>query len=604
MSSTTRKAFLYAGQAAALAVCVAAVASLVHNLVAGFVDASTEGLAAPDRMLPGAAGALAALAIWALLRWIAMRDGDFGREDGRAANWRRAYFCAVILAGSLMVIIGSVQLIRAMLALAGRILLIGLQQESTLYVATTPWRDSIASSLTLLIIGVPLAGVAWRQADRLAARAPETEYNAMSRVLPLRVGDLVATLATLASLAYLLHYMLAVLLGQPQGTLAEMWEKTLITPLAVLPVGLVCWLTLAGALTTGIARGGESPDAAAVRRLHFYLGAALGLCAFWLGATDLMRLILLAVARGANAALPPLPQAVARFSLGAALVLVGAPAWWGHWWPLQLRARQRGPEGNLERAFPLRRFYLYGVVVAAAIVVLLSMAMALFRFAGWRMGSNAGSNPTVALAEPLAAAVVAACWWITHAMLISDDNRLLAHDTASQEQVVAEEPVAAGQPRSYRREDLVALAAASGLAIPRAAPGPVLVIDGQDGALGAALLAALRTALPGAVLWQVGLNPAAHAAMSAALADRPPLAAPANAVANAAVILGPSDIAMPGGLGGEVGPDLAAAIAARSGPVLLLPPRNPQTRWVAAPDWPLERWIEHAVAEAAEIVAP
>ena len=616
MSSTTRKAFLYTGQAAALAACVVEAASLVHNLLAGFVGISSEGATtSPDRLLPGAAGALAALAIWAFLRWMTVRDGDFGREDGRAANWRRAYFCAAILAGSLMAIIGSVQLIRAMLALAGQILLTGLQQESTLYVVAAPLHDSanrvyfpgldsVASSLTSVIIGVPLAGVAWRQANRLAARAPEAEYNAMSRVLPLRVGDLVATFATLGSLAYVVHYALTVLLGQPQGALADLWEKTLITPLAVLPVGLVCWLSLAGALAIGTARGGESPDAAAVRRLHFYLGAALGLCAFWLGATELVRLILLALARGSNASLPPLTQAVARFSLGATLLLVGAPAWWGHWWPLQLRSRQRGPEGVAERTFPLRRLYLYGVVVAAAIVVLLSMAIALFRFAGWRMGNTPGGDPTVTLAEPLAAAVVAACWWIMHAALIGDDNRLLAHDRATQARVVAEEPATARNPRSYQREDLMALAAASGLAVTRAAPRPVVVIDGHDGALGASLLVALRAALPDAVLWPVGLNPAAHAAMLAALVDRPPLAAPADAVARAAVILGPSDIAMPGGLGGEVGPDLASAIAASSAPVLLLPPRNPQIRWVAAPDWPLERWIEHAVAEAADIVAP
>ena len=55
---------------------------------------------------------------------------------------------------------------------------------------------------------------------------------------------------------------------------------------------------------------------------------------------------------------------------------------------------------------------------------------------------------------------------------------------------------------------------------------------------------------------------------------------------------------VPGGLGGEVSAQLAAAIAAGPGRKLLLPPRELSLRWVAAPDWSEERWIENAVIEA------
>ena len=36
--------------------------------------------------------------------------------------------------------------------------------------------------------------------------------------------------------------------------------------------------------------------------------------------------------------------------------------------------------------------------------------------------------------------------------------------------------------------------------------------------------------------------------------------------------------------------------------LLLLPPRDSRLRWVAAPDWPLEQWIENAVIEIADAV--
>ena len=116
--------------------------------------------------------------------------------------------------------------------------------------------------------------------------------------------------------------------------------------------------------------------------------------------------------------------------------------------------------------------------------------------------------------------------------------------------------------------------------------------------MGAALLAALRRALPDAVLWPVGLNAAAQLAMLNALGDGTPPAVPADALSRAAAVLGPGDILLAGGLDGEVTPDLAAALAASPARLLLLPPRDPRLRWVAAPDWPLERWIENAVIDA------
>jgi hypothetical protein len=39
-------------------------------------------------------------------------------------------------------------------------------------------------------------------------------------------------------------------------------------------------------------------------------------------------------------------------------------------------------------------------------------------------------------------------------------------------------------------------------------------------------------------------------------------------------------------------------VAAGPGRKLLLPPRELSLRWVAAPDWSEERWIENAVIEA------
>jgi hypothetical protein len=87
-----------------------------------------------------------------------------------------------------------------------------------------------------------------------------------------------------------------------------------------------------------------------------------------------------------------------------------------------------------------------------------------------------------------------------------------------------------------------------------------------------------------------------------ALGEAMPPAVPGNALAQAAVILGPSDILLAGSLDGDVTNDLVSALASSPTRLLLLPPRDSRLRWVAAPDWPLERWIDNAVIEIADAV--
>ena len=133
---------------------------------------------------------------------------------------------------------------------------------------------------------------------------------------------------------------------------------------------------------------------------------------------------------------------------------------------------------------------------------------------------------------------------------------------------------------------------------------PVAVIDGADGSVGAAALIALRRALPDAVLWPIGLNATAQVTMLNALGGAMPPAVPGNALDLAAAILGPSDMLLAGSLDGDVPSSFASALAASPARILLLPPRDSRLHWIAAPDWPLERWIENAVIEIADAVKP
>ena len=571
-ASSIRKASLYLGQGFALALIVTQAwlaTTAVIELELGLPAADKALWMA--RLIAMAVDVIVALIFWGYLRWEIVRDGDFGREPGRAANWRRAYFYLAALAGTLMAIVGAGEFTRRLLN--------ALTQSSD---RGENWQAILANCLAALIIGAPLVFSAWGRATQLARNAPAMEMNALSRVA-LRYSILLfGTIATLLCAGYLLAQALMLALGQLTG---PFWQSAL----AYLPVGLITWLICAPAIRLDVALGGESPRTATVRRLVRYAVAGLALAAFWLGLAEFVRLILLTVLR-VQPADPEVAMAWwTRFAYAAALVFIAAPAWWGHWWPQQVRARGAGPAGHAERASGIRQFYIYAVILVGAGVALAAFGLAasllLNRDEAGAMGTRA------ALAGAGAAAAVSLLWVAAHALALRGDARWLAVDRSEPTPAAPAKTAVATAPRTYRREDLAQVAANSGFA---ALPArPVVVVDGGDGRMGAALLAALRQALPNAMLWPIGLNAAAQVAMTAALGDTMPPAVPGNALSQDVIIVGPSDIL----LDGDVTSDFGAALAGSSARILLLPPRDPRLRWVAAPDWPLDRWIENAVIE-------
>jgi hypothetical protein len=99
------------------------------------------------------------------------------------------------------------------------------------------------------------------------------------------------------------------------------------------------------------------------------------------------------------------------------------------------------------------------------------------------------------------------------------------------------------------------------------------------------------------VIWPVGLTGEAESAMLRALGEDAE-AAPPDAFDQVAAVLAPSDVLFSSALAGDEAAGLLASLEASPARLILLPPRNPRFRWAAAPNWPLERWIENAVIEA------
>lgn len=593
--SFPRKAYLYLGRFAALLALLAGAFLAIRAALLWL----TGGNATLGQAILSAAGAFPALVAWAYLRWETARDDDLGREPGAAVYLRRAYAYFFAALGLVLAFSGTGELLRSVASLLARPL-----------DAAAPWRDVLANATAALIVGLPLTLLAWRFANRAAQAAPAVEMNTWSRVLLRYLALLVGASVTLVSASYLGERLVLLFLRLQRGLLAGLPGLAALDwtyALAYLPPAVILWASFADGIQEDVALGGEAPWTATIRRLVRYSIAAVTLAAFWFGLVEFARLILQVVLGSSTGGPAFAAEWWLRFARATALVLVAAPAWWGHWWSQQVRARRPGPAGHVERACLIRRVYLWAVVLVGAATTMAALGFAAFLAVNWQVADALG-GVRAAVAGAIAAALVSLFWALTHGVVLRGDERWLAAEAPAA--VAPVEPVAAkvagpvvepgmptvvtAGPRRYRREDLAAWASGVGLPITQR---PLVVVDGADGAVGAALIAALRRALPDMPLWPIGLNAAAHVAMLNALGGGMAPVVPPDALGRALAILGPADILLPGGLNGDVTAELAAAVADSSARVLLLPPRDPRLRWVAAPDWPLTRWVENTVIE-------
>lgn len=127
----------------------------------------------------------------------------------------------------------------------------------------------------------------------------------------------------------------------------------------------------------------------------------------------------------------------------------------------------------------------------------------------------------------------------------------------------------------------------------------ILVIDGQGGGLGAALVKAAKEKRPDSHVTAVGANSAATAAMKKAGADVAATGENAVVVAcrKADVIVGPVACAIADSLWGEITPAMAAAVGGASAKRVLVPFNHCNNVIVGVADLSVSELIRLAMAE-------
>ncbi|MBE5759853.1 MAG: DUF3842 family protein [Clostridiales bacterium] len=133
----------------------------------------------------------------------------------------------------------------------------------------------------------------------------------------------------------------------------------------------------------------------------------------------------------------------------------------------------------------------------------------------------------------------------------------------------------------------------------------ILVIDGQGGGMGSAIVKTIKQNFPAAEITAVGTNSAATSAMLRAGADQ--AATGENSVIvcsrSAEIIIGPVGIVIADSLLGEITPKMAAAVGSRDCLKILLPVNHCNNIIIGVPDSSIGRLLGGVTAEISKYIA-
>lgn len=441
--------------------------------------------------------ALTAAVVLAYHLRLSWADRQTGAVRGRAAEVRQLALYALAVTGLLFFSFTTVttvdgiwrRVVDAFVPLSG--LSTGLQGPPGARIEM-PSRDELLRFQLLGAIPAIVAGLAlwlstWISLQRGLARGPDVEVERRSIVRKFAIYFVVfvAALAVLIGATLIFASIGRRLLGDPVvEAFNSMWHE-LGSPLITTVVFGTLWLFHRRVVESEAARETEIARAATIRRLYFYLIAAIGLAMAAIGAAGTIGVI-------GSELIGMNTHARAESAAYASLLLVGLPAWWFHWRQAQLRL------DDSERRSVERRGYLYLVVLGGVLGALVFGSAALYRLLNAALAFSFTTAAWHDIWHFTVDAAVSAAAFLTHLRFVRAD-RVAAPEPAAAPATFAFLVRVAGADLDAARARLIsALPSGASLTAVRVtpdSPGPVAVeslapVDSDRGPSVLAIIAA------------------------------------------------------------------------------------------------------------------
>lgn len=281
-------------------------------------------------------------------------------------------------------------------------------------------RRRLASSLPLVLPALPLWLFSWRAAQRTAgAREDEEERRSAVRKFALYVVTTISALVMLGALAFAVSRVLREALFVPELSARPLWEDV-ASPLSFAVAFGASWLFHRLAVEREVALEVERSAQAAIRRIYYYLTAAVSFLLLAVGAAG-------ALGVTSSYLLDQQTHSAGEQSTYLALVIVGLPAWAFHWVRIQQRIWS-GDAGRVaeERAAPQRRAFLYLAVFGGVVTMLVAGSAALYTILNGLLAQRFDTTLLHDVWHLVVDAGIGAAALLWHARILRSDRAALA----------------------------------------------------------------------------------------------------------------------------------------------------------------------------------
>jgi hypothetical protein len=332
-------------------------------------------------------------------------------EVGHTAAVRRLYVLGFSAAGLTLTSLALIAILRWILA--------GSPAQT---VITTQGGMQLSREVARLLVALPVWLVFWTWAQRLFTGPVEGERASALRKFYLYGAVFAGTMGVVVNATILLAGLLRRLLGLPSQGGASI-------PLPVMVVLGVVWAYHAYILRRDVEVVGMAPQLvggrqAGVRRLYYYLVAAIGLAALLVGLSGDVSVIIRSLGVGFGRGLR---EQLAWFT---SAILAGLPVWIIPWWKVERAALASDPTGPDERRSVVRKIYLYFYLFVATMAALSGLVYIVFRLLGNLLGEP---PPSLAeLGQAISYTLIALGVWLYHGWALRRDTQLNRRDQAGQ----------------------------------------------------------------------------------------------------------------------------------------------------------------------------
>jgi hypothetical protein len=340
--------------------------------------------------------AIVGLVVWAYYWRLTSAERTTFGEEGGSATLRRWYVYISAFVGLALLLVGCT----------------GVLTEVIRSLGLSAFGSFGVEHIAQATVGLGLWLLHWQVLPRrMGQQIAEEDRASTLRAVYLFLGLALGVAVTLSSLAQMLYYLLARLLGveAPEGASGN------IVALAAAPASRaivfgVGWLYQRQAIRAE-PEGTSDSRRLGVRRLYTYIVALLGLTALTIGAGGLLWSLVDLLTEGGAGAPEWWRDQIARFAM---LTLVGLPVWVTHW-----RAQVDADEARSLS----RRIYAYLALIGSGLTLVGCAVAIVFLPLNWLLGATPTGASIADLVHAVAVALVSGTVLAYHVRVVRRDSQ-------------------------------------------------------------------------------------------------------------------------------------------------------------------------------------